>query len=466
MEKAIVLSDKSARLICGRKKKEIILDKSNTNYIGKPIFLCGDKVYGIIVLNEPTRIEKSQFKNRFKRHLITEEAADEMWPGEDTFYAYSFRIKRILRDQIVFNSESKKVRFIDNLEIEVEQKNEFTKGVIGFKDLGKAPVDESWSGPKERKKATVQDLRIMSTWFDNEKSDIKSSYKLPHHKAEGQHSAVLRGVFAAMAALLGARGGTNIPESDRRGVYNHLVKHYKQFDREPPIFKTYTDIELEEIFPEFFKADVIEEKIDFKKHYDELEKLQNEFIAKKGYDDLRVLILRLYKLLLNRMEIRKAEHGGGSGGGRTRCPAGMVRDRSTGRCIQRKTKCTEKDIKAGRCATGQIYRSEKYDNYYLNGFVKQIKIVQEGNFFRARLREPNTIVDGSFRTITLSEKRGIKTVIGRLKSDPNGPTHTQTVLFEKDKWTIASAREWVEEHRAELKSIRSLKSKDVNYAKK
>ena len=41
---AILLSDKSAKLICARQKKEIILNKNNTRYVGKPIFLCGDKV--------------------------------------------------------------------------------------------------------------------------------------------------------------------------------------------------------------------------------------------------------------------------------------------------------------------------------------------------------------------------------------------------------------------------------------
>ena len=80
------------------------------------------------------------------------------------------------------------------------------------------------------KKAEVDHLKKMCTWFNSEKPDLKSSYKLPHHKAEG-HKAVWRGVAASMAALLGARGGVKIPEEDRKGVYNHLKKHYKQFDK-------------------------------------------------------------------------------------------------------------------------------------------------------------------------------------------------------------------------------------------
>jgi hypothetical protein len=40
-----------------------------------------------------------------------------------------------------------------------------------------------------------------------------------------------------MAALLGGRGGVDMPESDRKSVYNHLSRHYAQFDREPPDYK-------------------------------------------------------------------------------------------------------------------------------------------------------------------------------------------------------------------------------------
>jgi len=113
---------------------------------------------------------------------------------------------------------------------------EASKSVIPYKDMGTLPESEGWDGPGETSKATVEDLKLMCTWFDSEKAEDKSSYKLPHHKAEG-HKAVWRGVAAAMASLLGARGGVGIPEEDRKGVYNHLVKHYKQFDKEAPDYK-------------------------------------------------------------------------------------------------------------------------------------------------------------------------------------------------------------------------------------
>jgi len=111
-----------------------------------------------------------------------------------------------------------------------------TKGVIPFKDLGVAPESEPWDGPGEKAKAEVSDLKLMCAWYDSEKPDVKGSYKLPHHKATG-HKCVWRGVAAAMAAILGARGGVQIPTGDRKGIYNHLKKHYLQFDKKAPDFK-------------------------------------------------------------------------------------------------------------------------------------------------------------------------------------------------------------------------------------
>lgn len=126
------------------------------------------------------------------------------------------------------------------------------KGVIPFKKHPLADLNAKWDGPKEVAEATVNDLKEMCTWYDDTKPDIKSSYKLPHHTAKG-YKTVWRAVAAAMAALLGARGGVNIPDNDRKGVYNHLAKHYEEFGKKPPEFKEY---ESEE---EILKACGIEE---------------------------------------------------------------------------------------------------------------------------------------------------------------------------------------------------------------
>lgn len=112
------------------------------------------------------------------------------------------------------------------------------KAAIPFRATETAPMDAPWDGSAAVAAAPndAAVLRRMHAWVDPEGDpDAKSSYKLPHHRPDG--TVVWRGVAAAMAALLGARGGVAIPDADRRGVYDHLAGHYRQFDQEPPDFK-------------------------------------------------------------------------------------------------------------------------------------------------------------------------------------------------------------------------------------
>ena len=70
---------------------------------------------------------------------------------------------------------------------------------------------------------------------DNDPPQEKTAYKLPHHEViDGRLHVVWRGVVAAMTVVNGARGGVDIPESDRRKAYDHLAEHYREFDEEPP----------------------------------------------------------------------------------------------------------------------------------------------------------------------------------------------------------------------------------------
>ena len=118
-----------------------------------------------------------------------------------------------------------------------------TKGVIPYAEHSKDPEKEPWDAGTEIKKADVKDLKVMCTWYDSANEETKTAYKLPHHRASGYHT-VWNGVKAAMGALLGARGGVDIPEGDKKACYNHLAKHYKDFSKEPPEMKSYTDEEL------------------------------------------------------------------------------------------------------------------------------------------------------------------------------------------------------------------------------
>lgn len=115
------------------------------------------------------------------------------------------------------------------------------KAVVPYKDLGIADVATKWDAAKEVAAADVKQLKQMCAWYDEKNPDVKSSYKLPHHRASDL-KAVWKGVVAAMSALNGGRGGVDIPAGDRKAVYNHLVKHYEQFGMTPPDLKSDDEI--------------------------------------------------------------------------------------------------------------------------------------------------------------------------------------------------------------------------------
>jgi len=101
--------------------------------------------------------------------------------------------------------------------------------------------DKDWDGPKnEANLKTDQDLDYYKkayAWRDPDGDESKkSSYKLIHHEVSGDGTpgaANIRGCQSAIGALNGARGGVDIPDEDRQGVWNHLAAHLEDADVEP-----------------------------------------------------------------------------------------------------------------------------------------------------------------------------------------------------------------------------------------
>lgn len=106
-------------------------------------------------------------------------------------------------------------------------------------------VDAPWDAAANLKRLgdepTEQQLRLMHAWVDSDGDPLaKSSYKLPHHMVDTDGNvgaANIKACISAIAALNGARGGVDIPESHRRPVYRHLVAHLLDADIEPPALR-------------------------------------------------------------------------------------------------------------------------------------------------------------------------------------------------------------------------------------
>ena len=68
-------------------------------------------------------------------------------------------------------------------------------------------------------------------------------------------------------------------------------------------------------------------------------------------------------------------------------------------------------------------------------------------YIRFRQIDPKKFQKNSFRIITLSESKGIKAIIGRLTGQTS--TTIQSYLFDKTKWEIKEAENWIEKNKSE-----------------
>ncbi len=126
------------------------------------------------------------------------------------------------------------------------------KAAIPYKKTPLADEGMAWDGPGQMAAAgdDMDALRTMCAIVLNE-GENKGDYKLPHHMGKVPHACVMKGVMAAGAALMGARGGVMAPEADMMACKGHLGKHYEEFGRDAPWSKSFApehliDYEIEE----------------------------------------------------------------------------------------------------------------------------------------------------------------------------------------------------------------------------
>lgn len=111
-----------------------------------------------------------------------------------------------------------------------------------------ATSDGSWdSGMHETRldsPLTVAKARAAYAWIDESRIEDgqlpKDAARFLHHEVNVDGTvgpANLTACSSSIAVLHGGRGGTTIPEADRRGVYNHVASHLRDAGREPEPFQ-------------------------------------------------------------------------------------------------------------------------------------------------------------------------------------------------------------------------------------
>jgi hypothetical protein len=105
-----------------------------------------------------------------------------------------------------------------------------------------ATSDDPWDAAEQEVKVTSPSDEAyyaeVYAWRDDEAdTSVKSSYRFIHHFVGddgGPQAASTVACSAGIGVLNGGRGGTTIPDADRKGVYDHLARHLVDAGREAP----------------------------------------------------------------------------------------------------------------------------------------------------------------------------------------------------------------------------------------
>ena len=121
----------------------------------------------------------------------------------------------------------------------VEEKGPIRSHAVGFDD------DRPWKPAMYKNVRSPADKEYYSNIFafhkDGEDPNYKTNYSFIHHYvgSDGRAgAAALGGLREGIGSLNGARGGTVLRGSDRKGVYNHLARHYREGGETPLALKS------------------------------------------------------------------------------------------------------------------------------------------------------------------------------------------------------------------------------------
>jgi hypothetical protein len=102
-----------------------------------------------------------------------------------------------------------------------------------------------WAGGPDKDKIDWKKYKKAFVVYDPADAENFGSYRLPFADViGGALKAVWGGVRTAMGVVLGARGGANLPEAERKAAYNFLAAYYKKFDKPVP---EYHSVSVEDV---------------------------------------------------------------------------------------------------------------------------------------------------------------------------------------------------------------------------
>ena len=216
------------------------------------------KLVGKVIFAQPRHIEGDEYRlfTRMRMNMETEAGRDAFSNVAGDYvreWSIGFNIPRESDVEQEGSDVSTVVRRIANLDwVEVSSvirgSSPSTETVAAkaspvTEEKGAIPshltawVEDAWDGSlmRGRIKGGAAVLRAAHAWVDADGDpELKSSYKYLHHHVgrNGRGGAAnVRAITTALANRNARRA--SIPETDRRGVYNHLARHLREAGRRP-----------------------------------------------------------------------------------------------------------------------------------------------------------------------------------------------------------------------------------------
>lgn len=150
----------------------------------------------------------------------------------------------------------------------------YPKTVVHFKSFQLADKSENWNITTEQineliKTNGYETLKNISAWVDNSKEEEPKElekYKFIHHKLiNGVIKTFAGGVIESMLSMIKARSSAGLSEQEQQGVYDHLSKHFKEFNLVAPTLKELQEMSIGDyisfIEKQGFKQIPVEEKV-------------------------------------------------------------------------------------------------------------------------------------------------------------------------------------------------------------
>jgi len=189
------------------------------------------------------------------------------------------------------------------------------KKVIPYRSHGKLDcIDDKTAWSKQKAIATLRKWASSDCSGDKDKIDwgkykkgfayVKdgmeknlTAYKFPHHIADCEKGLCVhrRGVIVAMAFLFKPNVAEAYSEEDRKGIYNHLAKHYEEdLGKTPPKFKSEGGYSLKEAFEAYKAGELDKETLDAFLEVYPLD-VEGEKVDEKALKELKEFVMKIFE---------------------------------------------------------------------------------------------------------------------------------------------------------------------------